>query len=91
MKFKDMKNEDVLKDWDDALRENFGEEVMIKAQEKRKEKMCDNCILDISTNNQLHRCRANEDSCIDGKECPDYQEYCSCIFCSCGISFFDGW
>ena len=28
--------------------------------------------------NSLHRCRADEDSCIDGKDCPDYVEYCCC-------------
>jgi len=26
----------------------------------------------------FHRCRADENSCIDGKDCPDYIERCEC-------------
>ena len=26
----------------------------------------------------MHRCRAKEDDCVDGKDCPDYIEHCDC-------------
>jgi len=29
----------------------------------------------------FHRCRADEASCIDGKDCPDYVEHCDCTLC----------
>ena len=40
---------------------------------------CDNCQL--AEDNHGHRCRANESSCIDGTDCPDYIEQCDCQQC----------
>ena len=40
---------------------------------------CDNCQL--AEDNHGHRCRANESSCIDGTDCPDYIEQCDCKQC----------
>ena len=40
--------------------------------------ICDNCCIDIKYG---HRCRSNEASCIDGKDCPDYIEHCDCKEC----------
>jgi len=40
--------------------------------------ICDNCQLE---DNQSHRCRSKEASCIDGKDCPDYKEQCDCKQC----------
>jgi hypothetical protein len=31
--------------------------------------------------NFSHMCRADEASCIDGIDCPDYVEHCSCVQC----------
>ena len=28
-----------------------------------------------------HRCRADENSCVEGKNCPDYIETCDCEQC----------
>ena len=28
-----------------------------------------------------HRCRADESTCVDGKDCPDYVENCECPEC----------
>ena len=48
--------------------------------------MCDNCSIysnyPLSNLNLGHRCRSNEDSCIDGKDCPDYIEECACKECN---------
>ena len=30
----------------------------------------------------FHRCRADENSCIDGTDCPDYIEHCDCTYCN---------
>ena len=43
-----------------------------------KEILCDSCSLDSKNE---HRCRADETLCVDGIECPDYQEFCSCSSC----------
>ena len=40
--------------------------------------ICDNCQTDTV---EEHRCRIKEDSCIDGKECPDYIKECDCKVC----------
>jgi len=42
--------------------------------------LCDNCRIDPPN---MHSCRANENTCIDGKDCPDYQEYCPCEVSYC--------
>ena len=39
---------------------------------------CESCAVDESGE---HMCRANESFCIEGIECPDYQEYCPCKEC----------
>ena len=48
--------------------------------------ICDNCSIyskyPLSNLNLGHRCRSNEDSCIDGKDCPDYIEECDCKECN---------
>ena len=44
--------------------------------------ICDNCELDIAIDNSYHRCRADEDSCIDGTNCEDYVATCACEICS---------
>ena len=33
--------------------------------------ICDNCKEDIETHIDYHRCKAKDDSCIDGADCPD--------------------
>ena len=49
--------------------------------------VCDNCTevktvrITIVDGEMFHRCRANENSCVDGKACPDYIESCSCTNC----------
>jgi|ETNvirnome_2_300_1030623.scaffolds.fasta_scaffold15896_2 hypothetical protein len=44
--------------------------------------ICDNCeiVENLSTLYPIegHRCRADENSCSDGKECPDYIKSCDC-------------
>ena len=42
--------------------------------------ICDNCIEDGSEQEHT-RCRADESSCVDGKECPDYMPLCLCSEC----------
>ena len=44
--------------------------------------ICDNCLtpLDIYEDAE-HRCRADENSCWHGKECPDYVATCDCEQC----------
>ena len=38
----------------------------------------------------FHRCRADENSCIDGTDCPDYIERCDCTYCNyAGITILD--
>ena len=45
--------------------------------------ICENCIAPLDEyENEEHRCRSNEDSCIDGKDCPDYIEECDCKECN---------
>lgn len=41
--------------------------------------LCDNCSIDIKFG---HRCRSNENSCIDEKSCPDYVNGCNCKDCN---------
>ena len=43
--------------------------------------MCDNCCIAREDIEASHRCRANEMSCIDGKDCPDYINQCDCKDC----------
>ena len=52
--------------------------------------MCDTCQLDGPTNLAIHRCRANEDSCIDGRNCPDFRDKCNCP-CTEYIPWPVGW
>ena len=40
--------------------------------------LCENCAEDGLDTLDLHRCRANEDSCVHGKNCPDHVERCTC-------------
>ena len=48
---------------------------------------CDNCELDQhwhthkDKESNWHMCRSNPESCVEGRECPDYRVGCSC---SCG-------
>lgn len=45
--------------------------------------VCDNCIEPLDEyENENHRCRADENSCVEGKNCPDYIEICDCKECS---------
>jgi len=50
-----------------------------RQQRKIKQGCCDNCTQDP---NGQHQCRANESTCIDGKDCPDYIETCGCPECN---------
>ncbi len=44
--------------------------------------VCDNCLTPLDKYEDAeHRCRADENSCWDGKECPDYVETCDCEYC----------
>lgn len=48
--------------------------------------ICENCVEDtnkiiIVHGEMYHRCRANDMSCIDGVDCPDYIERCDCKDC----------
>ena len=48
--------------------------------------ICENCVADtnritIIDGEMFHRCRANESSCVEGKDCPDYIEHCDCKDC----------
>ena len=36
---------------------------------------CDGCT---DHGDFFHRCRANEDDCVDGKDCPDFIAHCDC-------------
>ena len=51
----------------------MGDSIMVT-----EETLCDSCTEDESGE---HMCRANESFCIDGIDCPDYQEYCPCKEC----------
>ena len=41
--------------------------------------ICENCVEDKDYDHS--GCRANEETCIDGKNCPDYVENCDCTVC----------
>jgi hypothetical protein len=41
--------------------------------------ICENCVED--KDYEHSGCRANEETCIDGKNCPDYVENCDCTVC----------
>ena len=41
--------------------------------------ICDGCT---DHGDFFHRCRADENACIDGKDCPDYIERCDCTYCN---------
>ena len=61
-------------------------ELFIEVRDVRKDKqgynmMCDNCCIAREDIEASHRCRANEMSCIDGKDCPDYINQCDCKDC----------
>ena len=47
-------------------------------EEVFNEFVCDNCTLATVSNSPHHRCRSDIDSCVEGVECPDYIEYCTC-------------
>ena len=55
--------------------EAMGNEVATMGNE---ETLCESCAEDDSGE---HMCRSNESFCIDGINCPDYQEYCPCQEC----------
>ena len=42
--------------------------------------ICDGCT---DHGKFFHRCRADEDACVDGKDCPDYIEHCDCTLSTC--------
>jgi hypothetical protein len=42
---------------------------------------CDNC-RQAEPDSLDHRCRADETSCIDGADCPDYVDKCACAICA---------
>ena len=44
--------------------------------------ICDGCT-EAAHGNFFHRCRANESSCVDGEDCPDYIEHCDCTLSTC--------
>lgn len=48
----------------------------------REDVWCDNCTS--ATTEEEHRCRADEDSCVDGKLCLDYVDFCACTICNKG-------
>jgi len=56
--------------------------------------VCDNCTevktvrITVVDGEMFHRCRADENSCVDGKACPDYIESCSCTNCHIKICAF---
>ena len=42
-------------------------------------KVCDNCISPLDEyENEYHRCWADENSCVEGKNCPYYIKTCDC-------------
>ena len=43
---------------------------------------CESCEEDTAYDRKHTGCRANEATCIDGVDCPDYVEHCSCQVCS---------
>ena len=47
--------------------------------------ICDNCLYPLYEHaigiEEEHRCRADENFCVDGKECPDYVATCDCEQC----------
>lgn len=44
--------------------------------------ICDYCIEPLDEYEaEQHRCRADENSCVEGKNCPDYIETCDCEKC----------
>ena len=53
-------------------------------------KICEGCTdSDLRrTGTNLHRCRANPDSCVEGAKCPDYigEGNCACIECARTVS-----
>ena len=44
--------------------------------------ICDGCT---GHGDFFHRFRADETSSVDGKDCPDYVEHCSCELCNKAI------
>ena len=47
-------------------------------RENPKVILCDNCKEDIETHIDYHRCKAKDDSCIDGADCSDKVNRCDC-------------
>ena len=44
--------------------------------------ICDNCIAPLDEyENEEHRCLADENSCVEGTNCPDYVMTCDCEKC----------
>ena len=42
--------------------------------------ICTNCLNPLEEyEDEEHRCLANEDSCVEGINCPDYVESCDCV------------
>ena len=52
--------------------------------------VCENCVEDEAYKQEHSGCRANEATCIDGRDCPDFVEYCDCPYCNyAGITILD--
>ena len=43
--------------------------------------ICDNCTEDNAYKRECSGCRANETTCKDGRNCPDFIEQCDCLEC----------
>ena len=41
-------------------------------------RLCENCEMDRREPFEMHRCRSNPDSCVDGIKCPDFYDGCEC-------------
>ncbi len=47
-----------------------------------KQYICENCISPLDdVEDEYHRCLADENSCVEGKDCPYYVTKCNCKKC----------
>ena len=55
-----------------------GQTAMERKERRSNKEICDGCT---DHGDFFHRCKADATLCIDGKDCPDFVEHCSCKQC----------
>ena len=60
-----------------------GKSALLELKQVVDHLICDTCTEDMNAGYEPHEhgCRANESTCIDGEECPDFVSLCLCPEC----------